>query len=81
MKSGGPYRTCRLARGRGLSKKSFRSRHESLIWLTGRGGTPHIAGMSLKDTITFALSAAVVFGTYGAIVEWMLHLESTSLLF
>ena len=31
--------------------------------------------MSLKDTITFALSAAVVFGTYGAIVEWMLHLE------
>jgi hypothetical protein len=37
--------------------------------------------MSLKDTITFALSAAVVFGTYGAIVEWMLHLESTSLLF
>jgi len=52
-----------------------------LIGLTERGGTPHIAGMSLKDTITFALSAAVVFGTYGAIVEWMLHLESTSLLF
>jgi hypothetical protein len=37
--------------------------------------------MSLKDTITFALSAAVVFGAYGAIVEWMLHLESTALLF
>jgi len=24
-----------------------------------------------------AKSAAVVFGGYGAIVEWMLHLEST----
>ena len=59
MKSGGPYRTCRLARGRGLSKKSFRSRHESLIWLTGRGGTPHI-GMSLKDTITIVMSAAML---------------------
>ena len=67
--------------GRRSSKKRFRSRHETLIGLTERGGTPHIAGMSLKDTITFALSAAVVFGTYGAVVEWMLHLESTSLLF
>jgi hypothetical protein len=43
----------------------------------GAGGTPHIAGMSLKDTITIVMSAAVVFGSYGAIVEWMLHLEST----
>jgi hypothetical protein len=33
--------------------------------------------MSLKDTITIVMSAAVVFGGYGAIVEWMLHLEST----
>jgi hypothetical protein len=42
--------------GRRSSKKRFRSRHETLIGLTGRGGTPHIVGMSLKDTITFALS-------------------------
>jgi hypothetical protein len=35
--------------------------------------------MSLKDTITMVILAAVAFGGYGAIVEWMLHLESTLL--
>jgi len=37
------------------------------------GSLPYEVGNAASgDTITFALSAAVVFGTYGAIVEWMI---------
>ena len=49
--------------------------HESLSRLTGRGGTPHIAGMSLKETVAISVSLAAVFGAYAAVVEWVLHLE------
>ena len=36
---------------------------------------PHIAGMSLKETIAIFVSLAAVFGAYAAVVEWVLHLE------
>jgi hypothetical protein len=39
---------------------------------------PHIAGMSLKETIAIFVSLAAVFGAY-AVVEWVLHLELLSL--
>ena len=42
---------------------------------------PHIAGMSLKETIAIFVSLAAVFAAYVARVdEWMLHLELTLLL-